>query len=421
MKKYLLTTLFLTLFVCTANHAQTITFNFIEGTMTEGIWSQTKEGVTCSAFFDDDGTNLEVADLTTSSGATFIDSSLGMYMGRYVTPPSADHRKGFARPGARITFSHDVRLKSYTLGRLPENQNTVCVFVGGNVTGIASHSGNSDDHTGERAFVLESLVPADKTIATTVVGGGFRASIWRITTLTVELEPYVEPVIPIPEGSETGITRISTVGNSKSKHGFALKNGRLRYWSDLDGRHLSRDFIFDGGESGVLDFWASMAYADSPKILLETVEGYVIFTKDNFGYDVLQPLSGGTLPHSPDQIGIIEFGDEDTVMALKDGEIYFDGVFADEFLANMPAELSSGGVSEIAVGSYAALAVKDGELHVWGGSSSPWGCFYSSKFNHPISHYQWLCLTSSSLSYSSSGATEQWRSHRFWTSQLFLE
>ena len=381
MKNYHLTTLLFTLFVCTANHAQ-ITFDFTAGSFDGTTWTQTVEGVTCTATFDDDGTFLDVATLSGQNGKTFIDSSEGMYMGEYVGPPSAQHRTGFARPGARITFSQDVRLKSYTLGRSPENDYTVCVLVGGNVTGIANHGGEFDDHTGERVFALESLVPAEQTIATTVVGNGHKKSIWRLSSLTVELEPYVEPVIPIPEGNETGITRISTVGDDNSKHSFALKNGRLHVWTDSSVIYLSRDFIFDGGESGVLDFWTSTGVSDSPAILLETVEGYVIFNTTDKGYIVRQPLSQ-TLPPNPDQIGIIDNVDAevDTVMALKDGVIFFDGADAEAFRTGMPAELSSGGVSKIAAGFYTALAVKDGKLYVWG-IEAPLGTF--SLLTSPI-------------------------------------
>ena len=133
MKNYHLTTLFLTLFVCTANHAQTITFNFTEGTnsVSGNSWTQTVGDVTCTATFDADNSGLDVATLSGSTRATFIDSSEGMYMGRYVIPVAANQRIGFARPGARITFSQDVRLKSYTLGGLPGTQDTVCVFAGG--------------------------------------------------------------------------------------------------------------------------------------------------------------------------------------------------------------------------------------------------------------------------------------------------
>ena len=189
---------------------------------------------------------------------------------------------------------------------------------GGNVTGIASHAGSPDDHEGERAFALESLIPAGQTIATTVVGDGFQSSVWRIKTLTVELEPNVAPEISVVEGSETGITRISTVYWNNSKHNFVLKNGRLHVWADggYESVFDSRDFIFDGGESGVLDFWTSTGVAGDLTILIETVEGFVLFESPRGRQIVRQFVRN--LPDSPDQIGLLKTGTEAAVVALKD-------------------------------------------------------------------------------------------------------
>lgn len=182
MNKYLLTPLLFTLLVCTATHAQ-ITFDFTAGSFDGTTWTQTVAGVTCTATFDDDGTFLDVATLTNEDGATFIDSSEGMYMGEYVGSPSAYHRTGFARPGARITFSQDVRLKSYTLGRPARNSGfSYCYLVGGNVTALAADDG-SQDFSGERSFALESLVPASTTLAASVGTISNSASHWRFKTL----------------------------------------------------------------------------------------------------------------------------------------------------------------------------------------------------------------------------------------------
>jgi len=129
MNKYLFLVFLGTLLVGTTSHAQSITFDFTAGSFNGTTWTHTVAGVTCTATYGDDGSGLSVEDLA-GGGKTFIDSSKGMYMGEYVSPSSDIERIVFARPGARITFSHDVRLKSYTLGRLPGSQNTVCIFVG---------------------------------------------------------------------------------------------------------------------------------------------------------------------------------------------------------------------------------------------------------------------------------------------------
>ena len=407
MKNYHLTTLLFTLFVCTANHAQ-ITFDFTAGSFDGTTWTQTVEGVTCTATFDDDGTFLDVATLSGQNGKTFIDSSEGMYMGKYVEPPSAKHRTGFARPGARITFSQDVRLKSYTLVRIPSNTETYCYIVGGSVTAIASHGGEVElgNYTGERAFALESVVPASTTLAASVsslVGN----SVWRLSSLTVELEPYVEPVIPIPEGNETGVTRIAMAHSENFKFSFALKNGRLHYWSDNGWNILSRDFIFDGGESGVLDFWAVTGVQLDPLILLETVEGYVLFHSNTSPqFHIITPLGDSdTLPKNPDKVSIglsstAVYNDAGKsipvftahVMMLKDGFIHIEGERADEFIAAMPAELSTGGVSEIAAGTYTALAVKDRKLYMWNVDSGVSFALYTAGIPEAVANGEVLHL-----------------------------
>ena len=376
MNKYLLTPFLFTLLVCTATHAQ-ITFDFTAGSFDGTTWIQTVAGVTCTVTFDKDGTGLDAGTLLGDDGATFIDSSKGLFMGRYVGPPSPLERTGFGHPGARISFSHDVRLKGYTLGARPADVPSFCYLIGGNVTALASYEGGSSGgqmlHEGERSFVLESLVPANKVLAASAEAVGDSEFYWHFETLTVEQEPYVEPVIAIPPGNETGITSIHTYIKMDIKFSFALKNGRLHYWTNQDQILLSRDFHFIGGESGILDLWIRNDVNNRPALLLETVEGYVLFhNSDDHNFYLLNTM-GSTLPANPDQVvmGVTKttevLMDDVFVMALKDGEIYFDGAFADIFLANMPAELSSGGVSEIAAGSFTALAVKDGKLYAWEG------------------------------------------------------
>ena len=362
MNKHLLTYLLFTLLVCTANHAQ-ITFDFTAGSFDGTTWTQTVEGVTCTVTYDNDGSGMTVAQLTDNDITSFV-SELGLYMGRYVSPPDSGSRTGFARPGVRITFSQDVRLKSYTLGKdpfTPKFYNSYCYFAGGNVTALAGHSG-TEGYAGERAFDLESLVPANTTLKASVNSNSDTYLQWLIKTLTVELEPYVEAVIPIPPGNETGITRVEMVYDNAHKHSYALKNGRLHRWTTFTQRlPLSRDFVFDGGQSGVLDFWVT--FSDEHILLLETVEGYVLLHKTDDGFNIAN--LNGNLPHDADQISISNANDSAFAMALKDGFIYFDGEGADEFVTNMPAELSTGGVSQIAAGSHTAMAVKDGQFYIW--------------------------------------------------------
>ena len=364
MNKYLFLVFLGTLLVGTTSHAQSITFEFTPEHLDGGTWSHTVDGVTCTVTFDDDGTGMSIAQLTnnptTGTAITSFVSDLGLYLGRYVEAPSTSSRTGFARPGARISFSHDVRLKSYSLGREPYTGATYCYLRGGNVTALAGFVGGLN-YMGDLAFDLESLVPANTPLAT-CTNQPINAQQWLFKTLTVELEPYVEPVIPIPPGNETGVTRIDMLTENNYKHSYALKNGRLHVWtSNTAHTTRSRDFIFDGGESGILDFWIELD--EDQFVLIETVEGYALFQQDNDGFTITK--LNGNVPHDADQISISYANDTAFVMALKDGFIHFDGEAADNFVANMSAELSSGGVSQIATGTRAALAVKDGQLYFW--------------------------------------------------------
>lgn len=324
MNKYLFLVFLGTLLVSTTSHAQSITFEFTPEHLDGGTWSHTVDGVTCTVTFDDDGTGMSIAQLTnnptTGTAITSFVSDLGLYLGRYVEAPSTSSRTGFARPGARISFSHEIRLKSYSLGREPYTGATYCYLRGGNVTALAGFVGGLN-YMGDLAFDLESLVPANTPLAT-CTNQPINAQQWLFKTLTVELEPYVEPVIPIPPGNETGVTRIDMLTENNYKHSYALKNGRLHVWtSNTAHTTRSRDFIFDGGESGILDFWIELD--EDQFVLIETVEGYALFQQDNDGFTITK--LNGNIPHDADQISISYANDTAFVMALKDGFIHFDG------------------------------------------------------------------------------------------------
>ena len=364
MKKKLQCTVLFSLLISSFVYAQQTTFTFTPahttGTGNNQTFQQTVNGITCTVTFEVEKSGMSVSELT--DGDTFVNSE-GLWMGIFVPPPNAKQRTPFARPGARITFSHDVRLKSYTLGRYPHYANiTYCYLRGGNVTALADYD-DYTNYTGERPFELECVVPAGTPLLTSVGPQGNNSTEWRFSSLTVEPETYVAPVIPIPEGNETGITRIDTLVESSYKHSFALKNGRLHHWTSSS-KFLSRDFIFDGAQSGVLDFIISTGGKNIP-LLIETVEGFALFEQDSDSYYYVVPLDG-TLPADPDHIFVGDGILGVYVMALKDGEIYFDGPSGELMRSHMPAELATGGVSEIAASDYAALAVKDGQFYMWG-------------------------------------------------------
>ena len=84
MKNYHLTTLFLTLFVCTANHAQTTTFDFTAGvsfcTGYSQTWRQTVNGITCTITFNDDTDGVDYED----AGSPTQTDADGLYVGNTV-------------------------------------------------------------------------------------------------------------------------------------------------------------------------------------------------------------------------------------------------------------------------------------------------------------------------------------------------
>ena len=198
---------------------------------------------------------------------------------------------------------------------------TLSVIYAENVT---AWQVRGDDYTGERPFELECVVPAGTPLLTSVSYISANNHKWRFSSLTVEPETYVEPVIPIPEGNETGITRIAQMQISKRKISYALKNGRLHHWSPWENRTYSRDFIFDGAESGVLDFTTTTSTSHR-NVLIETVEGFVLFLFESARRFYIIPLDG-TLPADPDQIFISDAKDGAFVMALKEGRSTLTGL-----------------------------------------------------------------------------------------------
>ena len=93
-------------------------------------------------------------------------------------------------------FSHDVRLGAIRSAKFEDRGNATYYFLrGGNVTALAGHEG--PDYIGERPFDLECVVSAGTPLLScTRRIDGTNVREWRIKTLTVELEDYVEPVIP---------------------------------------------------------------------------------------------------------------------------------------------------------------------------------------------------------------------------------
>jgi hypothetical protein len=358
--------------------AQT-TFDFTAGTTSGSgksqTWSQTVDGITCSVSYRSDGYGDPLEDLYSDEGPTeFVDSTFGLWMGVSIRPSTSSSRTSFHRPGATITFSHDVRLKGYTLGLEPHGGglDSFCYLIGGNVTALAHYIDNTD-HTGERPFLLEAVIPANTPLISCAMGDNSRYA-WRFTTLTVEPESYVEPVVDIPAGNETGVTRVSMVGTD-NKLGFVIKNGHLLAWGNP---FLSKFCRFNGAYNGVLDFWVREDSADW-LLLVETVEGFAFFESTNNESEIydLIPLVGN-IPAGPDQLFINESG---TILALKEGQLYYDGALNEEYRDNMPAEIALGGVSEIALANDTALAVKEGQLYVWGGEVDP---FVASLRNTPL-------------------------------------
>lgn len=203
MKNYHLTTLFLTLFVCTANHAQTTTFDFTAGTSIDsGTWTQTVNGITCTIIFNDDTDGGDYED----AGSPTLTDADGLYVGNTVEDLS--ERLSYREYGVSMTFSQDVRLKSYRWGTIEpvaddDSGLYYMALAGGNVSALMYHMTAGSDHP----FELEAVVPADTPVVS-YFSKEFFADDYRLASLTVEPETYVAPVIPIPEGNETGVTRL---------------------------------------------------------------------------------------------------------------------------------------------------------------------------------------------------------------------
>jgi alpha-tubulin suppressor-like RCC1 family protein len=344
--------------------AQQITFDFTAGTLADNLqsWTNTVDGITCTAVFNDDSLGENYAVI----GRPPLTSANGLWAGLF-NKSDADTRLGQRKYGATLTFSEDVRLKSYTLGQNP-NDELIGFITGGNVTAVAGFIGG--DASGTRNFDMEALIPANTPVDTT---SNNDSKVWRIGSLTVEREDYVEPIIDIPAGNATGVTKVGeyTFSGGTVKINHALKNGQLYRWGSTFVDYESG--LVEGGESGVRNFWLSQLTADADyPCLIETVEGFVLFEVANngFGQLVFVPLSG-TLPANPDQVAITQNADHvAVVIALKDGQVSFDGPGAATMRAEMPDEIAAGGVSHITAGLEVAAAVKNGQLYVWGSTSS---------------------------------------------------
>jgi len=358
MKNYHLTTLFLTLFVCTANHALTTTFDFTAGvsfgTGYSQTWRQTVNGITCTITFNDDTDGVDYED----AGSPTLTDADGLYVGN--TVENLLERLSYREYGVSMTFSQDVRLKSYRWGTIDpvaddDSGLYYMALAGGNVSAVMYHMTAGSDHP----FELEAVVPANTPVVS-FFSKETGADDYRLARLTVEPETYVAPVIPIPDGNETGVTRIAIIGENINDEAdffsFALKNGTLHAWALKS--HYREEEPFPGLESGVLDFSAGVL-GNTEFVFAQTVEGPVWFDLD--GADDLPRLMElpPDFPDFPDRWAL----GEDFVLGLKDGQVFI----ADPLgrLVDIPADVKAGGVSDVGATSRVALALKNGNVYAW--------------------------------------------------------
>lgn len=361
MNKYLLTPLLFTLFVCTANHAQTTTFDFTAGTSIDsGTWIQTVNGITCTITFNDDTDDVDYDD----AGSPTLTDADGLYVGN--TVQNISDRLSYREYGVSMTFSQDVRLKSYRWGTIEPVSNDdsglyYMALAGGNVSALMYHMTAGSDHP----FELEAVVPANTPVVS-FFSKETGADDYRLARLTVEPETYVAPVIPIPDGNETGVTRIAIIGEGINDEvdffSFALKNGTLHAWALK--QHYREEEPFPGLESGVLDF-SARELVNTEIVFAQTVEGPVWFNLH--GADDLPRLMElpPDFPDFPDRYAL----GEDFVLGLKDGQVFIAGDPTGR-LVDTPAEVLAGGVSDVRATNYVALALKDGNVYAWAKYSS---------------------------------------------------
>jgi hypothetical protein len=339
------------LFTLTAS-AQSVTFDFANGGSTSGAgnsqtWSQTVDGITCTASFNTDTAEEGYID----AGAPDLINNNGLYTG--FIEATADERLSYFEHGFSLTFSQDVRLKAVNFGQVEEPAaNIYLSLAGGNVSAlISAHniSANTD-----YPFELEALVPANTPIQSFT---SYNISEqYRLASITVERETYVAPVIEPPEGSETGISRIAVMDGSTitDELAFALKNGELHAWGHA--KSYSQERLFPGVESGVIDFVLDDDGNDV-YILAKTAEGCAWFDLSGIeGVPQLRPLPAD-FPTAPDRMAI----GKNFVLALKDGQLYTGGA-----IAAPPAELQNGGITDIAGANVIAFALQDGNVIAWG-------------------------------------------------------
>lgn len=334
--------------------AQTI-FDFTAGTLSGSgawqTWSQTVDGITCTATFNDYVNN----DYAGAGSPALIDAD-GLYAGEVFW--NILERLSYKEYGFTLTFSEDVRLKACRFGKVASI--TVKAFLslaGGNVSALLSADSLSANV--DYPFEIEALVPANTPIQSYF---SYNNSTFRLAGITVEPETYVAPVIEPPAGSETGISRIAVIGsnsdvigsNSKNEFSFALKNGELHAWGNAP--TFGQERLFPGLESGVIDFVAEVE--EDRFFLAQTAEGCAWFVDEATSSAIpqLRPLPAD-FPAAPDRWAI----GRNFVLALKDGELYTGGD-----IAAPPAILQSGGITDIAGAFEIAFALKDGNVIAWG-------------------------------------------------------
>ena len=346
--------------------AQT-TFDFTAGTLSgsgEGQrWSQTVDGITLTVIFNED-----TDDNYINAGSPALANANGLYVG--ATESTATERASYREYGVSISFSQDVRLKGYRWGATDRNDFTGTYYMAlacGNVSALMYHMTGGSEHP----FELEAVVPANTPVLSFFSGNQNFGNNYRLASLTVEPESYDAPVIPIPEGNETGITRIQMIPSQITFDGvtlsngdtinFALKNGALHAWGDGQVYHRQEE-LFPGLESGVLDF---SAFLNPDRFLFaQTVEGPVWFDINGLGVRPRLRELPADFPTALDRwaLGV------DFLLGLKDGQVFVAGD-PDGYLANIPAEVQSGGVSDVAATQAVALALKEGRVYAWSTST----------------------------------------------------
>ena len=208
MKKTLLFASLSSLLITSFVSAQT-TFDFTAGSLSGSghlqTWSQTVNGITCTAEFNRD-TRKSSGYLAANSPALTTPDE-GLYCGalHFVT---AD-RLSKQELGFRLTFSEDVRLVGYRIGTGSDFINDHISLAGGNVSAIMARLTEDIDHP----FEVEALVPANTPIDSFISrsGAGYRL-----------LPPHGgarnlcrTSCSPAPEGNETGITRMHVHSTSR--------------------------------------------------------------------------------------------------------------------------------------------------------------------------------------------------------------